>query len=291
MTIFALRATVKTRDEPAMIRSFVSPEGKSIKENVARAKGHMRGNRFRKAMDAALCALDVRARAKLYGQERLEADFQLAEFCDEFSDHPKIIAFLREIKYRARPFLRYEKERVDFVRGRLGIMRRRWDEKLEEKERARAERRLAEKEGWLEKADSCFKAGELPKGKVYLRRVAEKYGQEPGVMTDVGRRMLEAELFYEAAELLGQTIELFPAEATAYKFRVEAFMGLGEYPKAEEVYLAAIKKFGAHPRTYLNMCELYKVWRKRDKIFEYAQRALALDPTSPEAKKLLGMGD
>jgi len=271
-----------------MIRSFVTPEGKSIKENVARAKGYLKGGRFRKAMDAALQALNTRMKARLFGQERLEADFQLAEFCDEFSAHPKVIEFLTTIKFRAKPFLRYDKEQVDFVRGRLQIVRRRWEEKIDEEREKALRHRREEKRNWLRAAETSLAAGELPKGKVYLRRVAEKYGDDPGVLTDVGKRMLGASLFGEAAEILSAAMEKEPANSENYRLLVDAYMGLGEYLQAEAVYLAAIKQFGAHPKTYVNMCELYKVWGKRDKIFEYAQRALSIDPTDAQAKALLG---
>ncbi len=270
-----------------MIRSFVTPEGKAIKENVARAKGYLRGGRFRKAMDAALAALAIRLKAKLFGQERLEADFQLAEFCDEFSAHPRVLEFLASIKFKTRPFLRYDRNQAEAIQGRLEILRRRWEEKLEEERQASLRRAKEEKRIWLNAAAACLASGELPKGKVYLRRVAEKYGNEPGTLVEVGKRMLGAGLFSEAAEILTGAMKADPADAELYRLLVDAYMGLGEYPQAEAVYLAAIKQFGAHPRTYLNMCELYKVWRKREKIFEYAQRALSIDPDLAEAKDLL----
>lgn len=52
-------------------------------------------------------------------------------------------------------------------------------------------------------------------------------------------------------------------------------------------YTRALKQFGTHPRTLVNMARMYLAWRKRDEAWTHIQRALQLAPGDAEAKALL----
>ena len=79
---------------------------------------------------------------------------------------------------------------------------------------------------------------------------------------------------------LGQRLR---TESPAIDRLVGEFHAREAFQKAEALYLDAVRAFGAHPMTYLNIAKFYYKWHKRDDAFEYAERALAMDPNLAEA--------
>jgi len=116
--------------------------------------------------------------------------------------------------------------------------------------------------------------------------VVETFGDEPGIVREVGDMFSEAGLLNEAVEMFALAIEKDPSDGEAWRLAINAYDTLGEFQKAEALYLDAVRAFGAHPLTYLNIAKFYYKWHKRDDAFEYAERALALDPNLAEALEL-----
>lgn len=256
-----------------------------IRENVARTKAYTHRREFVKAIDALAKALADRQRVRLMGKDRYEVDFLLEEGCAVLSNHPEIVQFLAERSIRVRPYVSYKPGQEANVVARLDILRSQLikrDHEAQAKEEEKRAGRLAE---LLRRGQDLLDQKQFPKGKAFLRKAAEEYADEPGVMADVGRRMLHAGLFMEAADMLQEAIARFPATDAAYRDLVAAYRELQEFEKAEAVYLAAIKAFGAHPKTFLNMGRLYEEWRKTDKAYEYYKQAYELDNSLTEAKE------
>ncbi|NJB69390.1 tetratricopeptide (TPR) repeat protein [Desulfobaculum xiamenense] len=259
-----------------------------VKRNIARASNHLNKNDFLKAVDAARTAFAlVPACTTVVGQQKIELRFMLEEFCDKFSNTPGILLILSRMKMRARPYLKFVNGNHEMIASRLEI----FGTRLEDMEREKVERhelqRDARRKELLDKGQQCLDSGETPRGKAYLRRVAEEFGDEPGVVTDVGKRMLAAELFPEAAEILEESRSRFPGDSEAYQHCVHAYLGMGEFAKAEAVYKDALRQFGNHPITLLNLSKLYLAWRKRDEAYDYARRALEADPSLDEARAIM----
>jgi len=106
------------------------------------------------------------------------------------------------------------------------------------------------------------------------------------VARHIGEMFAAAGLLLEAAEMFKLALEKFPDDGEAWRLAIDAYDSLGEFRKAEMLYLEALKVFGAHPLTYLNMAKFYYKWRKKDAAYEYAQRALGLDPNLAEALEI-----
>jgi tetratricopeptide (TPR) repeat protein len=258
------------------------------KRNLARANGYLRRKEYRKAVQAAVVAFTLKPQCvQLVGKCKHELEFLCIEFCDNFNSHPGVIAFMHGIKIRARPFLAYSPGCEDMVRAKLDII----GERMAAKEREREQRRLAalaeKKAAWLDKGQQALDRGNLARGKAWLRRVADEFGHEPGVLADIGSRLLDKNLLPEAADILAQARAAAPRDHTAYTLGIRACQELGEMGKAEDIYLAAIRQFGGHPLTYLNLARHYLAWRKRDKAYEFARKALDADPGLDEAREIV----
>lgn len=117
--------------------------------------------------------------------------------------------------------------------------------------------------------------------------MVDEFGHEPGVLADIAARLLDKDLLPEAADILAQARAADPRDPAIYTMAIQAYQGLGEMAKAEAVYLAAIRQFGGHPQTYLNLARHYMTWRKRDKAYEFARKALDADPALAEAREIM----
>lgn len=259
-----------------------------VKRNIARANNYLRRKDYAKGISCAQMAFSIRPQCNnLFGKEKYELEFILEEFCTLFNTNPGIIQFLDSIKIRKRPFLQYAPGKVQHTLMQLDIIATRMKEKEQEALMQERAQRLAQKTEWLDKGQMYLDKGEFPRGKAFLRRVAETFGNEESVLTDVAKRMLEKELCQEAAELLADARRLFPRDHQAYALGVRAHIELGEMEKAEAIYKEAIKTFGGHPKTYLNLSRLYMQWNKKDKAWEFARIALEGDPELREAQEIM----
>jgi len=258
------------------------------KRNLGRANVFLRRQEYLKAVEAAQKAFGLKALCgSLIGKQKIELEFLFLDFCDKFNNDPGIINFLDSIKIRFRPFLAYKPGQEQQMVTKLNIV----GERMIAKERERTKRKELEaankKRDLLDKGQQSLDKGEFPRGKSYLRRVADEYGHEPGVLTDIAARLIDKDILLEAAEILDTARKKHPKDHTAYSLSIKAYLGLGDLPKAEGVYKAAISQFGGHPQTYLNLSKLYLRWRKRDKAFAFAKLALEADPELMEARDIM----
>jgi tetratricopeptide (TPR) repeat protein len=260
---------------------------KAVKEDIARAKGYLNRNEFLKSIDAAINALDNKRGAKFMGKDRFEIAYYLEEYCSQLSNHPQIKDFLASIMIRITPFVQYQEGQEKLVRDRLNIIKTRMQMQEDLKQETSQQERLQRKNQLLEKAEVYLAEQNLPMMRSYFRRVAEEFGDEAGVLTGIGETLFKAELFNEAVEPFELALELNPRDGRAFASLVQCRLNLRDWEDAEKLYLAALKTFGAHPRTLFNLAKLYKQMRKFDDAEDYARLAVSGQPDFTEARELL----
>lgn len=261
-------------------------DARSIRENISRARGYLRRDDLPRCIEAASDALMRKGNNPALGLGRSEVELLFVELCDDFSRHPKVVAFLEGLGISGGPFLRYKAGDEMLLAKKLAAFRMKMEQVEIQKRESAAQKRIQQMEEWLRLGREQLAQKNYPKGKVYLRRVVETFGDEPDVIRNVGKLFLDAGLQTEAAEMFDLAIERMPNDQHAWKLAIETCDLLGEFQKAEALYLDAIKVFGAHPMTYLNIAKFYLKWHKKDDAYEYVQRALAVDPDLAEAKAI-----
>ncbi|EFL50977.1 conserved hypothetical protein [Solidesulfovibrio fructosivorans JJ]] len=267
-------------------RQRMEADARAIRENISRARGYLRRDDLYRCIDAANDALGLKISRTALGLARSEVDLLFAEMCDDFSRHPRVVSFLSGIGITTTPFLRYKPGDEIILVKRLTALRLKMEEAERRDQEHSAKRRGQQKEEWLRLGREHLAQQSFPKGKVYLRRVAETFGAEEGVIRDVGALFLEAGLLTEAAEMFSLAIERFPNDQQAWRLGIDAWDSMGEFKKAEELYLGAVRSFGGHPKTFLNIAKFYLKWNRKDDAYDYACRALDQDPDLAEAKEI-----
>lgn len=260
---------------------------KAARDNISRSRAYLQRGYLTRALEAMETALRAYSGTKLIGQARFETEVHIHEFVNDLNRNHAMRAFFERRNVFSGPYAAYAIGEEIALAERLESIRLAMLEEERAQQADKAERELSRKNELFTSGQARLDAGDLPRGRALLRRIADEWGHEPGILTDIGQRFLRARLFFEAAELFEGALAVFPGEAGAYSGAVAAYMELRDFPKAENVYLRALRQFGAHPRTMLNLAKLYMEWRKRDKAFEFANRAAQADPALTEARELV----
>lgn len=264
---------------------------KEIRENVARAKGYLRRDEIPRALDAMSSAIREFADVTLFKQARFELTVQFEEFLNELNRHPQMQALLdpertgnpRKINFQSGK----EKILATVLEGLSKIL-----VSSAENAKLEAQNNLQQrKKELIETGKSRILSGDIARGRSFLKRAAAEFGQEAGVLLEIGRILFELEQFQDAAELFESATESFPKEVEAYAEAVDAYTNALEFEKAEKIYLKIFRQFGGHPKTYGRLAKLYLKWGKRLKAEEFANRALQADAEQTEAQEVLAALD
>ncbi len=264
---------------------FVAPQ--SVTQNIARAKSLLKRDDPIRALEALITGLELYEPAKLMGKVRFELEVLIQECVNELDRQPKVREMIGQLSKTGKGGIKYAPGKEKQLLVLLPILRKGLLEIEKAKERGTQEVRLARQNMLREKGLNCLKIGDAPKGKAALRQLADEFGEESGIHAFVGATLFEYKFYLDAVDFLEHSIEAFPKEPKAYGAATACYAVLLEYEKAEAVYMKAIREFGKHPKTMLNLAKLYIEWNKKDKAYEAARAVVAKDPNNEEAKAIV----
>ena len=267
------------------MNAFIVPQ--SVGQNLARAKSLLRRDDPMRALDALITGLELYEPTKLMGKVRFEVEVLIQECIGELNRQPMVRKLLESLTKSTKVGIAYAPGQEEKLRALLGIVRKALQETEAAGTRQVEEERQARKDGLRDKGLAYLQAGDAARGKGALRVLGDEFGEESGVLAEIGLWLLEYKLHFEAVEFLEQSMEAFPKESKAYAPAADAYLFLREYEKAEAVYQKAVREFGKHPKTMMNLANLYVLWGKKDKAFETARDVVAKDPQNSEAQAMV----
>ncbi|MBU1001732.1 MAG: hypothetical protein KKE73_04345 [Proteobacteria bacterium] len=225
--------------------------------------------------------------SQIFGREKFEVEVHIHEYLKDFNRHPDVKRFFANKNIHVTPYVKFTRgeerpllQAVEQILAEMNAGQKQAEQAVEVKKERRKEELLEKGQFFLDKKD-------LIKGKSILRNVAEEFGREEGVCTDIGHRLLRAGLDLEAGEILELALEQNSRDSHAMALAVQAYKNAREYPKMEKMYKLALRNFGAHPKTLLHMAEMYLDWRKYDEAYDFAKQALGGDSSLTEAQAII----
>lgn len=256
---------------------------KELRENIARANGYLRRGEVVKALNAMSLALRQFTGIHLMRASRAELDIQISDFLNSLV-HNQVMQPLLDPGGSGKPkSIPYQQGKENILATVLDGLANILTSEAEDKIRREAEARLERKKSLIETGTKLIQDGQLAKGRAFLKRVAEEFGDDAGIRVQVGKIFEANACLLEAAEIYEESIEKEPKEAAAYTGAISAWLELREYEKAEKIFMAVLRNFGAHPNTFGRMAKMYWEWRKKDKAEEMAIRALQGNKQQPDA--------
>lgn len=263
----------------------------SVTQNIARAKNFIKRNEVVRAIDALAGALDGFMQAKIIGKARYVVEVTILECVMELNAHQTVRTFIQTIAHSPSAAISYTPGEEEKLLTVLGIISKALVEKAAAKEQAAEDAVQNRKDTLFAKASELLKVGETPRAKAVLRHLGEEFGSEPGILVTIGTMLVESGFEFDAMEFFLTAIEAFPREPAPYSQLAACYMQFKEYEKGEKLYLNAIKEFGPHPKTMVNLGKLYIAWHKRDKAYDILNRVVRKHPDDAEAKELFAKVD
>lgn len=264
----------------------------SVTQNISRAKAALRKGEALRAVDALLDALNLFNPKKVVGQAKYETEILMMECVEDLNRNKQVEAFLAKVAPgKKEPKIPYVPGQEGLLASALQVLLKALREDVQETEQGHEDNREDRRKYLWDKGSDFLKNGDAPRGKAVLRRLAEEFGDEPGVYAMVGEALCEAGLGHEALDFLEGAIEQDPADSKSYGYLVRAYTEGQEYKKAERIYKLALRRFGQHYKTLINFAQMYKLWNKRDEAYDIALMALKESPGNPEAQALLDWAD
>jgi len=259
----------------------------SVSQNVARAKSLIQRQELVRALECLLNALDNFDPRNLIGKARYEVEINLRQCITAINLNPKICGLLTELTRSSKSSIPYTPGEEAALRTVLSVLRKALENQAEAEKQGAQHALKQRKADLLANAEGLLAGGEGVKAKIELRKLAAEFGKEPGILAQIGTMLVQADMPADGAEFLELAVEAFPKDGPIYAALVDCYTGMLEYEKVEAVYLKALRQFGAHPRTLVNLAKIYKQLNKRQKAAEMAQRALTMEPGNVEAKAIV----
>lgn len=258
-----------------------------VGQTFARAKALLKRDETLRALETMINGLEQFQRSNLPGKSRFEVEVAIMECVQELNRQPVVRELFETLAHSKKASIPYKAGEERKLAGVIGLVDKALREKIELAANDEKQRRLERKAGLEQKGLEYLRNGEAPRGKAALRLLAEEFGDEQGVLAQVGEWLLDAKLYFEAAEILERAMAEHPKDVKAYPLATRCYLEMREFQKAEAVYLQVIKQFGKHPRTMLNLAKLYLEWNKKEQAFQAAMEAWNKDNSLTEAKEIV----
>lgn len=260
---------------------------KDIRENVARAVGHLHRDEPERALACMSEALRRLAGIRLQRAARESLRGDINKFLTDLVCHPRMRALLAPENAKNPKGLALEQGKelplATVLDGLAKILRNEAENNVEGKIRENLER----KKSLLASALESLAAGQTARGRAFLLRIADEFSAEDGIALQLAQIFSAAGLREDAALMYEKAMEAHPREATAHAGAIAAWTELGDYGRAEQAYRAVLRTFGGHPSTYGKMAGMYLRWGRSAEAVEAARHALKKDPQQADALKVM----
>lgn len=265
---------------------------RTVRENIARGKSYLRREEMIRALETTAQALREVPYVRLIGSERFEVEVGLSELLNDIIRVPKVHDLL-PLGPNGQPIpVRYLKGKEDLLSKLLERLAESFRREEEEGLTARQRQQEEHRNKLVEQGQEALSAGDPARARVFWKRCLDAHGkEEPGLFLDLANRFSKAERLPEAVEIYEMGMEVLPKEAACYSGCIDACMALREYEKVEQLYERVIRQFGMHPKTLLKAAQFYYTWRRKDKAYDMALRALGMDASLTEAQDLIDLID
>jgi len=249
---------------------------KHVREQIARAKFYLQRKDVLRSLRVLAQALGVLVGAQIVGRERIEIGILMEEAI-------RLLMEQETLKRAVPGGLVYKKGQERELAACLTRMADALAAVLERAQVEERRKRLAELDELVLAGQNELDNKQPLEARKHFRRAMELFGDEPGLLVDLGNRLMLAGLVAEASEYFQKSMETAPTDARAYTFLAQCQDALGEGLKAEEVLKAAIRRFGPNEFLLVRLAKGALERRAWNEALVNAQAVLAINPTNRDA--------
>ncbi|MHC1791397.1 hypothetical protein [Solidesulfovibrio sp.] len=258
----------------------MAPTGKSIREDLARAKAAYAKNDELRAVQLVAVALRSFLAVKLPGSERTPIEGLLRESLANLSKLPSV----RKYAPNGIPYVKGQEQKLAVYT--VSLAQKLESDLASEGLDAMRQRKLRIDHAVI-KGTKLLADGNLLEAQRNFRAAVDEYVDEKGLFPLIASRLIEAGQFKAAFEYLKRAVEEAPENPRIYDFMVQA-AGKGEdWATVERVLLEAKSRSGNLPLFNQTLAMAAARLGHWDLAKSAATQALATDPKLDDAKRIL----
>lgn len=258
-----------------------------IKNTLGRAKAYLNKKEIVKGIMVFCEGIRLFMGSKIFGKDRLDIEYQLADLATLIKTIPEIKEYLPED-------FGYVKGKEKKLVQDLIVAIKKIVKEIESggfKEDNEAKEREERKKKLLDMLQEYLLKKNYMDATTIIRKIISEYGDSSTIFVDIANRFYAAKNFDKAIEFAKDALKKDPKNMNALRVMINSYRFLKNYEAAEKCYKKAIELFGEHGNIYFNMTKLYLEWDKKDAAKESIKKALELEPENEEykavAKKIL----
>jgi pentatricopeptide repeat protein len=252
---------------------------KTVREHIARSKFCTQRQDILRSLKELATALDLLAASQIFGRERIDIGILMEEAVRLLME--------QDMMKRSVP------GGLSYVKGKekeLSAMLKRLAAVLEG---VLAKRRVEERRRALLELDELMIAAQAELGKKeplearkLFRKAMEQFGEEQGLLIDIGTRLLLAGLPAEATEYFQKGMEAEPNDPRSYNMLIQCLEAMGDLDKAEDLMKATLRRFGPNEGLLVRVGRGALARRNWDEALNAVAVALKINPNNQEAHKI-----
>lgn len=249
---------------------------KNVREQIARSKFYLQRKDVLRSLRVLAQGLDLLVGSQIFGRERIEISILMEEAVRLLGEH-------EAIKRAVPAGLSYKKGQERELSASLTRMADVLERLLGKAQVEERRKRMAELDELVLAGQAELDKKEPLEARKFFRRAMETFGDEPGLLVDLGNRLMLAGLVSEAMEYFQKSIEAVPTDIRAYMFYIQCLEALGEGQKAEEAIKATLRRFGPNEDLSVRLAKAALQRRDWKEALSNAQAALEINPTGRDA--------
>lgn len=251
---------------------------KNVREHIARSKFYLQRGDVLRSLRVMATALELLAGAQIFGRERIEIGILLEDAVRLLGE--------QETLRRAMPGgISYKKGQERELAAGLTRMADALETVLGKARLEERRKRLAELDELVLSGQAELDRKEPLEARKFFRRAQELYGDEPGLLVDLGNRLMLAGILPEAMEYFQKSIDATQGDCRAFIFLAQCLDAQGEGAKAEEMVKTALRRFGPSEPLHLRLAKGALERKAWDEALTNARAALDLNPASRDARR------
>jgi tetratricopeptide (TPR) repeat protein len=253
-----------------------------VKGLLGRGKAYLNKKEIIKGIMAICEGLKLFLNSKIYGQERIEIDYLLAELSQIISTIPEIKEYFPEdfgySKGNEKKFLQDLVNIIKKIAKEIGEGNDKIKKELDEQEKKK-KKLLEMLQEYISKKDYMGAGG-------VLKKILAEYGGSSDIFVDVANKFYSSGDYEQTIKFCKEALKKDPQNMGAYRMLINFYRFLKDYPAAEKYFKKSLEVFGEHGNIYFNMAKLYKEWQKEDKARASIKKALDLEPENKQYRAL-----
>ncbi len=260
----------------------MKPSGKTIREDLARAKAAYAKNDELRVLFCLGRSLQAFVVVKPFGPERITIEGLFREVFSCLSRLPHVAA----IAPKGLPYVKGQEQKLAAY---VAALHNKVEEAIQRETLEGMRARKLRIDQFVIKGQKHLAENNILEAQRNFRSAVEEFVDEKGLFPLVAGKLIEAGHHKASLEYVKRAIEEYPENSRAYDFLMTALVGMGDFETGEKMLREVHRKTGDQSLLLANLALVLAKLEKWPEVAEAADKALALDPNLGLARKLSAM--